>query len=381
MSQDLSFHAASLSTSKVWPFETLPAFELPASQLRKTSGIQWLGFAPLLKQPSQVALWESYSVANQDWIDASLQFSGQLKNAAFRRTSIPSHIYRLNNQSEHVMETTGANSIQEFPVAPLWQISPAPLTAAGINYDALSSLWLQNPYQDLVTVTAQPMIYAVGDATVAVNSLSLELDATSNDSAPSTTTDEQYSVFLTPIYEQISTADASSLNMSNMVGLVLAITSWEVFLERELSTNVSGIQAVWTQTCYNDPLGLQFDTSFTYDIIGDKTRLVGKGDLHNDQYNDLKVAVPIGATNTSGGCTYSFSLYPTADFEKSVNGSNSTVVATCIAGALLLLVGISFFLFDHYVVRKQDELTSIAVKSNTVLATLFPASKLLICLM
>lgn len=83
-----------------------------------------------------------------------------------------------------------------------------------------------------MAVPAQPNIYAVGDAicTIAVvNSLPLELEATlsstSNDSAASTTTDGQYSVFLTPIYEQVRTTDATPLNTSNMVGLVLAITS------------------------------------------------------------------------------------------------------------------------------------------------------------
>jgi len=64
-----------------------------------------------------------------------------------------------------------------------------------------------------------------------------------------------------------------------------------------------------------------------------------------------------------------------------MNGSNAAAVATWITGALLLLVGISFFLFDHYVEKKQEELVSIAVKSNTVLSTLFPSSKLCICLM
>jgi hypothetical protein len=145
--------------------------------------------------------------------------------------------------------------------------------------------------------------------------------------------------------------------------------------------------------------------SFTYEIIGPDAVFLGEGDLHEDEFDDMKVDVDLALhTNpayltTAGNVLYRMvrsccfinfldrietqnilsnplrcilrhhtqEIYPSTSFQESYD-SNTPEVYAAIVASTFVAIAIMFFLYDVAVTRRNENLVAKAAQSNAIVS-------------
>eukprot|EP00578_Thalassiosira_sp_NH16_P002284 CAMPEP_0181139862 /NCGR_PEP_ID=MMETSP1071-20121207/35004_1 /TAXON_ID=35127 /ORGANISM="Thalassiosira sp., Strain NH16" /LENGTH=488 /DNA_ID=CAMNT_0023226789 /DNA_START=34 /DNA_END=1497 /DNA_ORIENTATION=- len=133
-------------------------------------------------------------------------------------------------------------------------------------------------------------------------------------------------------------------NPGEFVGFIASLTIWSTVLQDIVPAYVDGIMVV-----------LESETqAYTYEMREGTAYVVGKGDLHDANY-DMYKAGPItlndykSYSNTSS--TYSLSIYPTAIVFQEFETNTPTVVAVSLV-AVICVVASLFFVYDLLVRRE-----------------------------
>jgi len=126
--------AESISSGTIFPFVTLPFYELHVGKLLSQYAFETITFTPFVSRDDKEK-WEEYSVNEQGWITDS-------RTLALKHISgVPSNstVYVEGDISPvlHGGQDSGNGTAPER-YAPVWQVSPPPLNLVTINYDMLS---------------------------------------------------------------------------------------------------------------------------------------------------------------------------------------------------------------------------------------------------
>jgi class 3 adenylate cyclase len=103
----------------------------------------------------------------------------------------------------------------------------------------------------------------------------------------------------------------------------------------------------------------------------------GQGDLHEERYNHMKVEIPFSeylrdsTKDVSGHCVYTFTVYPTKEFQDDYH-SNLPVLMTSVVAAAFCLMILTFLTYDWFVQRRNQMMVGAAARANAILSTLFP---------
>jgi hypothetical protein len=180
---------------------------------------------------------------------------------------------------------------------------------------------------------------------------------------------------LSPIYEK-------PRDNASTVGAVWSMLPWGAYLTNALPANVSGVVAVLRCSCSEQ-------LAYGYQIISNRAVYIGAMDPHDPAYDAYEYIVKLNpsdvedggeaasstadsATNrTLASCSYAFYLYPTPDYEQAFV-SGQPLNAALVVGAVFAVLVLAFLVYERFTSIKNKKLVSIAVRSNRLIATLFP---------
>jgi hypothetical protein len=396
-----------VATGALWPFVTLPDFEILGIKSNQASKALSLTFSPLV-EPYDLVAWEEYSEAHQSWLDQSLVVKSLLPTSStavvttpggamvrrlegapsmatrdMRRlqssVSIPDDLwgYDSNGDPHPVDVTTGASGERRrVPYAPVWQQAPAPSNSSVINYDLLSDPGLRAVY-DSARAAKRPVLSSVIDLKFLYSGSKINLLNTSE----STSQGGQMvtSLVMSPLYPFIVTKEDAPqhgeiLLTGDMSGLLLAVVEWSRLLTFILPFGVNGIVAVLSNSC---------GQTFTYQINGPDVVFLGKGDLHDTNYNTFGVTsrlmdatwplLGLNKTATGAECMYTVQLYPSRTLQDIYLDEKPAIYAAVVV-LLFAFTAAIFWLYDLLVQRRQAKVNATTKKSNAILSSLFPST-------
>lgn len=77
--------------------------------------------------------------------------------------------------------------------------------------------------------------------------------------------------------------------------------------------------------------------------------------------------------STPGACLYSFHLTASKDFD-AVFESNLPIVFAFVVAVIFLVMGITFFVYDSFVTRRNNKVMGAAMRSTAIVTSLFPSN-------
>jgi len=118
-------------------------------------------------------------------------------------------------------------------------------------------------------------------------------------------------------------------------------------------------------------------TNSTFIIHGAEAEFIGKGDLHDESYNELVLVEDIAAIQhedeNNQQCHHTLHIFP-SDTLKSTYETNKPWQYTLIVVAIFVFSVLMFFVYDYYVANRQMKTEKKASKSSAIIQELFPGS-------
>ncbi|CAB9507971.1 Receptor-type guanylate cyclase gcy [Seminavis robusta] len=274
--------------------------------------------------------------------------------------------------------------------APVWQVSPPPVEPTLVNYNILADANSGGTFNaiqvsgnkaivsDLLKTSSIDFFYSGlmslddhwGYHSNSDASNHQEMYQSHTDDATGTTSmHESPGAF--PHSSTIAPVRASFEPNAPTVGFVLGIAPWDLYLSRLLPEGTNGVYAVLSNSCAQE---------VTYKINGPTAVYLGKGDLHEEKYNNLKQSLSFTgfglsteASRRAGQCDYSLSLYASDEYRSDYDDSKPAIF-TAVLASVFVATGIVFFIFAAYVQQRQHKIMTTALRTNAIVASLFPAN-------
>jgi CHASE domain len=361
--QALSASVTTASTGQTWPNVTIPDFEVHGINSNKISKALQVTFAPLIERGER-RHWEAYS-AHKLESSASVtethdrrhmaEMTGTSAASSTTSAHLPSWIHGCPNDSSP-LEATSMNStgFGLWAHAPVWQQAPAPINDFSmINFDLLSHPVIAHLFR------------GVWEAQQAALSQALPLEflcggALQDDKHP-------HSILINPIYSSLK---KDHHDQDDMVGLLVAVVSWEMYFSNILHDSNDGVVVVLDNAC---------DEHFTYRIDGPEAIFLGRGDLHDPQYNALESRTPfapflkLNHSSSDEHCEYDLRMYPSTTLENRYITMKPIWYAFAI-NVIFIFTALTFLLFDYTVALRQRKVTAKAKRTHAIVSSLFPAN-------
>jgi hypothetical protein len=360
----LSLHTAGVAItsstaakSEIWPFVTVSNFETKAQSLvHKLLGNEGeedqsnILFSVVV-QDEQRDEWESYSVANQGWIQDGHQVlqEGSRGNADASQSITPYiHVSQPNNNQgnnpepgEEMPEPKVAGTEELY--TPIWQVSPPPLGSdtLNVNYNLHESSFFQKDFEIMQNTRRWVLTRA------------LEVKEGDLYPMPRIVVDQ-------PIFEQTG-------DRGNVVALLHATVPIDIFFRDSVPVGTDDIVLVLTNTC---------NQTYSYLIQGPDLVFLSDSDLHDTKYDEHEVRQEFrtgDAQETTGYCPWTIHLYPTDDFRDRYTSDQEPRIFTTGVVFIFSLVAVCFIMYDCFVERRQVRDVRSAAKSNAIISSLFPA--------
>jgi class 3 adenylate cyclase len=361
------------ATGSEWPAVTVPDFEVRGTKTRNLANVLSLMFLPVVTVDTRSA-WEDHSVKDQSWLQDSLDFRAMGTNRSggsdggFELEPISPVIFSGDNDEvADIMLTTVGTFL------PLWQISPGVSVHSVYNYDMLSRDEFSGPLQALL------------ESKEAVIGKSIDL------SAPSSRRSSSSSFFSLLLHDPEVMVNTTSGPLSTLfypildgyqegskiVGTLVVLQYWHELFANVLPTSADGIIAVLENTC---------NQIYTFQINSEKVLFLGKGDLHDVQFNRLEEESNLAdhfATHLASSkfrsdaplnedyCGYKLRVYPSKQMYDDYI-SNDAAIFSAVVAAVFIFVIMVVITYDCLVQRRQRQVIMQAVQSTTVLSPLFP---------
>lgn len=296
--------------------------------------------------------------------------------------------------------------------APVWQMSPPPANPFAVGYNLFSDDMMSRIVSVLINSEARSIITGLIDVHLLHAGIwSAEDHANFHNQDNESLHAEDplnlpHSVVVTSIYSKLV---GSSNN--RIVGFIAAIIPWDVYFSRLLPPGVNGVYAVLESTC---------DSVSTYVINGPTATFLGKlqhvissflshryagnSDLHEPDFDhtlkefDFNIFVssdedalfegdaetrPCGKWRSRriaeqnlkvlSRSEYSLKLYASAAYRARFRSSQTTIFLL-ILGAVFVVTGAVFVVFLRYVGRRQTVVMETALRTNAIVASLFPSN-------
>ncbi|CAB9508033.1 Receptor-type guanylate cyclase gcy [Seminavis robusta] len=345
-----SITAHAQTSESVFPFVTVPFFEVHGHHARDISHVDFFSFCPLVAEANRQA-WEDYSVFNQWWVQGDqIETYTTAEQVAIvtneTEQKIPSNIYRIDEQGHRTV------NLGHPPYAPRWQISPPPSDVIVVNYDVLSTDTVKAIF-DAMVVTNSPVMSGIVD-----NRLLQSAGVT--EEAPS-------SLLVFPVYQNFN------YSTPDIVGFLEVLFNWKTFLSLLLPEGQGGVYYVLQTSCGDE---------YTFENTNGEIIYIGPGDHHDIIYDRHVVTVDLitqpnitTSNNTTDThiCDYTVDVYPSAELRREFS-TMIPEVFTFIVAASFFLMAFFFFTYDKFVQRRNEKVVRQAAKTNAIVSSLFPTN-------
>ena len=174
-----------------------------------------------------------------------------------------------------------------------------------------------------------------------------------------------------PIFDSLN-----STNRGEVVGVLKAKFQWKDYLEGILPVSEYGYHVVIENGC--DPPG---ENAFTYQVDGPKVKVLGKGDRHDQTFNQysvdgniakdtIKDGTPQGLRYSDDYCPFAFQVYPTQALRDKYVTNLPIILSLSISVVFVFTIGM-FLLYDRLVERRQAIVLAKATQSTAIVSSLF----------
>mmetsp|Transcript_31229 Transcript_31229/g.73559 ORF Transcript_31229/g.73559 Transcript_31229/m.73559 type:complete len:1201 (+) Transcript_31229:149-3751(+) len=362
--------------NQTWPYTTLNDFGPKAAKMRILSHAIALQEYKYVEE-YQRADWEAYAKANEAWVQETIDI--QRQDTTFQSSSdVPNYD---TNQSTSI-RYGGPVENNTGPYTPTWQtypMLPQPETCA-YNFNAIQHKTLGPGIERVVKyqkVVIGPVLNfedskeASGSNRVnkwSARHVSSDVDHT-----------EPFIRVLYPILDTATGAITAYNTDSKVVGIIASSFFWRSYLENILPDGQNGLVVVFENN---------FTQTFTYQIDGHEAIWMGPGDLHDPQFDDMREVITFeqivnNSADSSGGrygglpidtyCPYTVTTYPSEDMTKAYLTGNPTLYMLISMG-IFVFTALVFIGYDKLVAMRQKKVMKTAVKSTTIVSSLFPSN-------
>jgi hypothetical protein len=192
---------------------------------------------------------------------------------ASNATGIASEIYRVEEDGSTSQESRAF-------YAPVWQMSPPPKDPSLVNQDLYSNPVFKRMINYIMESGGQPGLSEFVDVRPLYKGLFTEAEHWqlhdqfhgAGDMVGHSARDHPHTLIAAPVRKTIDT-DAE------IVGILAAVVPWDLYLSRLLPKGIDGVYVVLENTC---------GQAVTYEINGPEAGYLGKGDMHQREYDRLK---------------------------------------------------------------------------------------------
>lgn len=310
----------------MWPFVTIPNFEVQGQDALEHTGARLLSICPIVTTDNRDE-WETYSVENQDWIQESIEVSGEDTTSS---AGISSFIFR-----PAFPRLNATVPLYEDKYLPIWQTAPIAGNEMMVNFDIFNYSLVPKVFETMIatrgpvlseTINAMPDSYGPPEAFVSV-----------------------------PIF--------MSLEPDSKVGaLILALMQWEDYFVSLVPQGTPPVVVVVRNPCTE---------SISYLVNGPTAVYMGVGDLHDPDFDTEDATADLAVFQSVPGCENSVHIYPTQEFYDACI-TNRPMIYTIFAICLFLLTAGSFHLYDATIRRRHKKIIKAATLSNALVSSLFP---------
>ena len=385
LSSELTRHA--LSKEMVWPFVTVTQSSYllePYLSLGDFAAIQIHPIVPAALRD----VWETYSVANQGWIQEDLQVRGLNETDAEATPNLYSETSAI---SPYIKTYVGIDTSPGDWI-PFWQYAPVIPNRFFINFNRLS---LKGFHQEAKIVqtkkaTLTPSwIFEPGIDLQSTQDFEFTDQLLRAGGFTGDYNSEPLSYIHYPIFNRFE-ADhhheddhhEDSESEAETAGILSATVYWTSYFADILPEGVEGIVCV-----IENPV-----QSFTYEINGHSAVFKGMQDLHDTQYDDMVLSADYASfgmetdahdshAHTHSRYTgvdldeeymsYKIRVYPSSKMESTYKSSQPLIYAFAMLFMFLFTASI-LILYDYMVGVRTQMVMRTAEKSNAVVASLFP---------
>ena len=249
---------------------------------------------------------------------------------------------------------------------PIWHMSPAKkkIVFANINNNLL------DPYYPSSYTDGLPLVQSTGEAVFGgVWNVDEEGYIDEDDDFDDRTVPA--AALLYPIFDKITSSEGDP---KNVVGVFDLDFEFGPFLSHALPPNSKSITCV-VSNC---------DQQFTYEVTGKEAVYLGAEDLHDTAYNDFMLSTLMtdfdkspGGTVYNGApvskefCPWKLTVYATKDLQDEFVTSNPVYYMLAVLGVFIFTC-MTFIMYDRLVEFRQKKVMKSAVKSDNIVAELFP---------
>ena len=339
-----------LDTNKTWPYVTIPHIEARGKDFLNVSYTHLISIAPIV-QPEAINEWNTYSVANQGWIQESYKYREQTgyTNKGYGDSTnndwnegidatvaerIPPQVYRTDEAGNKYPLNQLTMDVGAPFVTPVWQEASAPTHVETINFDLYSHPIFQKVF-DFAKETDSAILSPVFNVKTLLGEDALyevEEDGTIHPE----------SILVQQIYDTFNPATRK------VVAALVAVIPWDLFLNRVLHDGANGVVCVLKDTCGDE---------MTYILYGSQATFVGEGDLHDRKYDELEFVTEFAPfinfddaddDMVDAHCEYSLHIYPSKDMEDQYH-NNKPIFYSIAVVSVFFLTSLVFMFYDYMV--------------------------------
>jgi len=348
-----------------WPFVTLPDYGVRAAKIRSLSKAFFFAQNHLVTNATRDR-WEAYSLQNDMWTDEVLEV--QLGDANYHGV----HVSNYTPYGKIYYHDGSRPSQGPGPFLPSWSCYPLVPIYPPYNWDALTFSPVVSVFDEIFE--ERQVVIRVSNLPDLDNADSVHEVEIYNDWAKDyirETNDESEPVI--DVYYPISTESLDSVTQpsdpapGSVVGILYAAIYWRELIQDILPPGTGGITAVFEIN----------DHTFTYAIDGPNTTFLGRGDLHDTNYDYLEhsalffdVESPTQRDRSYTGLPLNqdarksrIRIYPSAELEANFV-SNDPVIYTVIAVLTFAFTSALFIIYDRLHNKTLKKMTHTAVQST-----------------
>ena len=376
------------SSNLTWPFVTIRnshEFLTPYLSLANAASIKIL---PIVGARQRIA-WEEHVKNNQGWVDQDLEKRlGEIHedDENPERARLLQYFGETGDEnrviSPYIKNYVGVDT-SPYVWTPWWQYAPVIPNRWFLNFNKLADgLFYREVKTSLLkkgkSVISKAQTFEEGLDFQSLKDFRFTQELLSAGGYGQYQPGEPIGYIHYPVFETLDRPSAEHGDVDDPpVAIITATVYWKSYFQGILPENTNGIVCV----VEND------QQAFTYLINGGDAIFVGMEDMHDEQYESLVISaeyksfeigtesvrysgVPVDDTTLTGA--YRIRVYPSQQLEDIHTTSTPWLYAAAVM--LLMLFAISIFiLYDWYVERRQNKVNSVAVKSDAIITSLFPA--------
>lgn len=404
----------SLSSGSKFPNITLPNWEIHSANTRTLAETLAMLWTPLVTDENREG-WEAYAASNHDWLGQSFlseeeQRIRQDDRYNLTKKSSTRHLQETENQYNPIIfgigDDTPLRPTGSGPFLPYWQTSPVMPAINILNFDLRTHPLVADLY-NVAIETKQVVMNAAADLNKKVDG---DKDGVSQDLNEFNLQNGQYrhevdSYRGSPISQLAYPVFDSFGENRNLAGILMITVRtirvslynpiyknplicspvlpshqlyWHLYFKQVLPENAGAVIAVLENT---------FNQTFSYRIDGQNVEYVGPEDHHDTKYDYLVVQASVDESvqqlarpstrsyttpdlNTEY-CSYTIRVYPTTQLE-AIYVDRMPLAYAFIVVAVFVFTSLVFILYDRLVQRTQRKIIKKAVKSGTIVSSLFP---------